>query len=274
MARYLSLTSGLKGYEMFCINRRCQQFMIEMTTGERVDDPRYDVADLPDSDPRKFHRIKQLLNSSDFVEQIAAIRILEFVEGPELVDILNEYLVEGKLKDSLIEMAVSVLLNDGNVKGLPGIQAGVRRLELITEDPETRDEYDVSLFVQKASEYIDRLKAPCKNLIEATKKNDIDAVKEFLKNGADPNEKGQRDSTPLHWAVSKNRKKIVEVLITGGADSNLKDADGITSLSLALNLGFNKIEEVLRKAGSGIDYTQHGHKLSFLKSILHVFTRK
>ncbi len=73
------------------------------------------------------------------------------------------------------------------------------------------------------------------NLIEAVIHNNVNAVRDALEQGADPN--GCLDPanvTPLHFAAQHNAADVVPLLITAGAKVNAKTIpDGQTALDIA-----------------------------------------
>ena len=60
-------------------------------------------------------------------------------------------------------------------------------------------------------------------LLAATRKGDLAAVKELLDKGADVNMKTRYDSTPLFFACERGHFEIVKLLVARGANVNVKD---------------------------------------------------
>src|SRR5688572_13116029 len=57
----------------------------------------------------------------------------------------------------------------------------------------------------------------------ATRRTDVDAVLQLLLScGADPNQRGINDYTPLHMAVAERNPLAVQILLDGGADPELR----------------------------------------------------
>ena len=91
---------------------------------------------------------------------------------------------------------------------------------------------------------------------DAAVAGDIEAVKQHLAAGADVNAKGERGSTPLHFAAWLGHKEIIEIvelLIANGADVNAKEEDGHTPLHLAAAWGQKEIAEVLIANGADVN---------------------
>ncbi|MBH5319319.1 ankyrin repeat domain-containing protein [Paenibacillus sp. GSMTC-2017] len=63
--------------------------------------------------------------------------------------------------------------------------------------------------------------------------NDVNKVKELLKQGADPDYVDYLGMTPLEWAIPDN-SDVVEALLEGGADPNKKNELGNSPLHLAI----------------------------------------
>lgn len=71
-------------------------------------------------------------------------------------------------------------------------------------------------------------------LFEAVLKNDIDAVKQLLDQGADPNGGRFFGNTPLLLAIINGNRPIVHVMLAKGADPAAKDGHGSTTLMWAV----------------------------------------
>ena len=87
-------------------------------------------------------------------------------------------------------------------------------------------------------------------LIAATKTGNIRTVELLLKNGADVNENGLMDMTPLHLAVRMNNTKLAKVLLENKADPKAANALGQTPLFLASSMGKADMVEILLNAGA------------------------
>jgi len=88
---------------------------------------------------------------------------------------------------------------------------------------------------------------------EASKKGNLEAVKQHLAAGSDVNAKSYDEWTPLHFAASKGHKEIVELLIAKGPDVNAKDDWGKTPLHYAANHGHKVIVEPLIANGADVN---------------------
>ena len=88
-----------------------------------------------------------------------------------------------------------------------------------------------------------------KDIWEAAKQGNLEAVKQHLADGADVNAKDKYGLTPLHHAAWQGRNEIVELLIANGADVNAKDVDGVTPLDRAIQLDQTETADLLRKHG-------------------------
>jgi ankyrin repeat protein len=83
----------------------------------------------------------------------------------------------------------------------------------------------------------------------ASRRGNIEAVKQFLADGADVNAKADDEWTPLHNAAGWGHKEVVELLIAEGADVNVKDGDGETPLDWANRYNHPETADLLRKHG-------------------------
>ena len=84
---------------------------------------------------------------------------------------------------------------------------------------------------------------PPRDIWEATKQGDVEAVKQFIASGTDVDAKDNislwmkdniRGRTPLYWAAWTGEMEIAELLIDAGADVNAKNDEGRTPLDLAI----------------------------------------
>ena len=95
---------------------------------------------------------------------------------------------------------------------------------------------------------------------EAAYKNDINAVKLYIKSGVDLNQIGKgkpwEDSksfapaTPLFYAILGRNKEIIELLLSKGVDVNLENRNGSSPLVIAVKLNEPEIADLLRKHGA------------------------
>jgi ankyrin repeat protein len=86
----------------------------------------------------------------------------------------------------------------------------------------------------------------------ATRRTDVDEIiRLLLAFGADPNQRGINDYTPLHMAVAEPNPLAVHVLLEGGADPQLRTRiDGCeTPLEMAEAAGLRDIAAMLARKG-------------------------
>ncbi len=102
------------------------------------------------------------------------------------------------------------------------------------------------------------------DLIAAARKSDVEAVKELLAKGADPNARTRYGATPLFFACDRGNLEIVKLLIERGADVNAKDTfynstavgwavskNHVAIVKLLLEKGANSKQIVMRSAIGG-----------------------
>lgn len=229
------------GNESFCINPNCANFMLDLYSGEKVNDERYKATALSNDNPEKIVLIKKLLDSSDYMEQIAGIRTLEFMPSQYGAELLSGYVKAGRLSESVIYLALEKFLNWGDIKGLSGLKAGLEQMENMDR------QFQIPGLMNAARQRINELSYSSKTLIEAVKRNDINEIKEMIKKGVDLNELGPGNSSPLHWAVFFDRSEAIKILVASGAEINFKDVNGKTPLLIAREFGKKEIESLLLK---------------------------
>jgi hypothetical protein len=86
----------------------------------------------------------------------------------------------------------------------------------------------------------------------ATKRTDVDRVlRLLLAHGADPNQRGINDYTPLHMAVGERNGLAVQILLDGGADPDLRTRidDYDTPAEMARSAALSTIAEMLARRG-------------------------
>ncbi|MGH9387829.1 MAG: ankyrin repeat domain-containing protein [Vicinamibacterales bacterium] len=86
----------------------------------------------------------------------------------------------------------------------------------------------------------------------ATKRTDVDDILRLLLSfGADPNQRGINDYTPLHMAVAERQMLAVQILLDGGADPELRTRidECETPLEMARSAGLADIAALLERKG-------------------------
>ena len=96
--------------------------------------------------------------------------------------------------------------------------------------------------------------APNNSIQGATKRGDIEAVKQHLADDADVNAKaGYKGWTALHYATDEGHGEIAELLIAKGADVNAMADIGATPLHPAALSGHKEIAELLIAKGADVN---------------------
>ena len=86
----------------------------------------------------------------------------------------------------------------------------------------------------------------------ATRRTDVDEVLRLLLSfGADPNQRGINDYTPLHMAVAQRDARALQILLDGGADPDARTRidECETPLEMAEAAGLEEIASLLARKG-------------------------
>lgn len=87
-------------------------------------------------------------------------------------------------------------------------------------------------------------------LADAARERDLATVRTLLKQGADPDARGQFDTSAIHWLVRYDEVEAVRELLENGADPNLGSGYGVTPLSMAASNGGAALVRLLLEAGA------------------------
>ncbi|HBL98999.1 TPA: hypothetical protein DDZ86_05150 [Candidatus Dependentiae bacterium] len=90
-------------------------------------------------------------------------------------------------------------------------------------------------------------------LYQACSKNYKDIVKLLLENGANPNIPNKDKETPLYWACAKGYLEIVKLLLEKGANPNIANKDKETPLYLTCSNNFIEITRLLLENGAKVN---------------------
>ena len=90
-------------------------------------------------------------------------------------------------------------------------------------------------------------------LMLAIKNNAANILKEFLKLGADHNQKNWHGQTPLFVAAENDAAEVAEILIEHGANLNSKDKEGKTALFFAVKESALKTTKLLIEKGANVN---------------------
>ena len=117
---------------------------------------------------------------------------------------------------------------------------------------------------------------------EAAYKNDINAVKLYIKSGVDLNEIGKgkpwEDSrsfapgTPFYYAVIGRNKEIIELLLSNGVDVNLKNRNGSSPLQIPVKLNEPEIVQLLIDGGANVNVTDYRGSTPLDSAIVNNYT--
>lgn len=87
-------------------------------------------------------------------------------------------------------------------------------------------------------------------LLNATADGDLSAAQAALAAGADPNDRNEKQRTPLHLAADQGATALASLLIEKGAATNAKDDREDTPLHRAAGGGYDDIAQLLIDRGA------------------------
>lgn len=108
--------------------------------------------------------------------------------------------------------------------------------------------------LRSASDLDEIISTSTSSLIVAIEENNINAVKQLIKDEADINELDNNQHAPLLSACCENNYKVAKLLIKAGADVNKAGIYGNTPLIQACASGSEKLVQLLIKSGANINY--------------------
>lgn len=91
------------------------------------------------------------------------------------------------------------------------------------------------------------------SLPDAARSGDTQTVRKLLDRGADINQRGDYEYTPLMWAIEKGHADTAALLINRGADVNIRIASGYSALIVAVNKGQSSIARLLLEKGADVN---------------------
>jgi ankyrin repeat protein len=92
----------------------------------------------------------------------------------------------------------------------------------------------------------------------AVGRNDIEVVKGYLKTGTDVNQlyyspKHKMQMAPLHLAAILSNEEMIDFLLNNGAEINIKNADGTTPLQYAISKERYQVAKLLIEKGADVN---------------------
>ncbi|MEE9913782.1 MAG: ankyrin repeat domain-containing protein [Deltaproteobacteria bacterium] len=91
------------------------------------------------------------------------------------------------------------------------------------------------------------------SLLDAAKNGETETVRVLLDRGADINQRGDYEYTPLIWAIEKGHTDTAALLINRGTDVSIRTAGGYSALAAAVNKGQSGIVRLLLDKGADVN---------------------
>ncbi|WP_432468622.1 ankyrin repeat domain-containing protein [Agarivorans sp. Z349TD_8] len=107
------------------------------------------------------------------------------------------------------------------------------------------------------------------NLINAAQIGSENKITSMIQQGVDPNEKGEKGVTALHWLMYKNDLEGMELLLKHGANPNLIMAQGQIESVLELAVGKGKRDALILLLDYGGNPNFEGNSLNLLQHALY-----
>jgi len=106
------------------------------------------------------------------------------------------------------------------------------------------------------------------DLIDATKRQDVSAVRTLLAKKVDVNGKAADGSTALHWAAQRNNPQLVDLLVRAGANAKASTRYNVPPLYLAALNGNAQVMERLLAAGADANATVYDGQTMLMTAAL------
>lgn len=121
-----------------------------------------------------------------------------------------------------------------------------------------RERPPMSTYAHTAAKFAPTVRS---KLFQLTKLNDLDSLKQVVKDGVNINEQDERGRTALHEFSAQNLPRSVAYLLRHGAQPNLASLDGDTALHEAARAGFVRvIRTLLRHGADPLVHNNHGER--------------
>ncbi len=104
------------------------------------------------------------------------------------------------------------------------------------------------------------MNASAEEMLESLRNGDAVRVGTLLRQGTDPNLRGERGITSLHYAAIMHQIGIAEVLLDNGANVNARADDGDTPLVSAVYAENQAMVELLLRRGANVNMRGEGGK--------------
>lgn len=144
--------------------------------------------------------------------------------------------VTDNMNNSILDYAVD---NDSMEDIIDLINAGVKVEERAILTAANNGKLEFVKVLKKRKKVQDKIN---KKLLTAFENEQMDLVKEYLKEGANIDTKYKNGWTPLMYAVANNETYLVKQLINLGADIYIKDKNNLSPLDIAKMSNFEDME--------------------------------
>lgn len=109
----------------------------------------------------------------------------------------------------------------------------------------------IKLYDEKLRERLNKVDAEgWSDLMKLAAEGEVEACKELIDNGADPNRQSASGATALSIAATSGHADLAGYLLQAGADAECRNADGKTILHQAVDMGAEAVVRVLLEGGA------------------------
>jgi hypothetical protein len=102
---------------------------------------------------------------------------------------------------------------------------------------------------------------------QAVERGDLDAIRNMVASGANPNAKGREGQTLLYFALRKSKLPAARLLLSLGADPNTPCPSGVPVIYEALSPAWRELVEPLLEKGAKVDFRDDNGRTLMVRAL-------